>query len=73
MGPKMEKYPLIEKGKFKLLASKIAGKSNFQRELQTTGARKQGSAPLLNHPRESGITGVVGNKLVPLVVFKLST
>ena len=79
MGPNMEKYPLIEKGKLKLLAWKISGKSNLQKELQIT-MQTLSQVPedkvqslISNHPGESGITGVVGNKLIPSVAFELNT
>ena len=34
MGPKMEKYPLLEKGKLRLLAWETSGKSYLQKEFQ---------------------------------------
>ena len=75
MGPKMEKHPLIEKGKLRLLAWTILGKSylqkEFQRMLQSLSQVPKGKVQSLitNRPGESGIAGAVGNKLIPLVAL----
>ena len=74
-GQFQKKHPLIEKGKLRLVAWTISGKSylqkKFQRTLQSLSQVPKGKVQSLitDRPRESGIAGVVGNKLIPLVAL----
>ena len=75
MGPKLEKHSLIETGKLRLLLWTISGKSYLQKEFQKT-LQTLSQVPkdkvqfhITNRPEESGIAGVLGNKLIPLVAL----
>ena len=75
MEPKMEKRPLIEKGKLRILAWKIPEKSYLQSEFKKTlqslsqVPKEKVQSFITNRPGEIGITGIVGNKFIPLVAL----
>lgn len=70
MDSKMEKHSLIEKGKLRLLAWTISGKSYLQREfpkmLQSLSQvpKEKVQPSFTNWPGKTGITTAVGNKLI---------
>ena len=72
MDPKLEKQPLIEKGKLSLAAIEISGKSyllkKFQTMLQTLSQVPEDKVQsrITNRPVRSRKASTVGNKLIPL-------
>lgn len=73
--PKGEIHPLVQNKSLRLVAWTVSGKSylqkEYQQELQSSSLKGEewGQTLITNRPGESGLIGVINEKLIPLDVL----
>ena len=74
IGSNQENHVLVEKGTLQLLAWAVSKKSYLQKDYQKnlsplSQMPERAKALITNRPGVSGITGLAGQRLIPLDVF----